>query len=102
MLIMMVYVHVKPEYVEAFKQASIQNATNSIREPGVIRFDVVQETGDATRFALIEIYKGPEDIASHRETAHYKAWKEVAEPMMAEARTRTEYVPVFPPADQWK
>jgi quinol monooxygenase YgiN len=78
------------------------NAENSLKEPGIIRFDVIQQTNDPTRFALIEIYRTAEAPASHRETSHYKLWKETVEPMMAEARTRLEYSPVYPAAMDWK
>ena len=102
MLIVMVYAHVKPEFIDAFKMASIQNASNSVKEPGVARFDVIQQTDDPTRFILIEIYKDADAPAQHRKTTHYLAWREAVEPMMAEARTRAEYSPVFPSAENWK
>jgi autoinducer 2-degrading protein len=101
-LIMIVAIHVKPEFVEAFKQASIQNATHSIQEAGIIRFDVIQQNDDPARFALIEVYRDAADTARHKETAHYKAWKEAAEPMMAEPRTRSEYSTVFPSVEEWR
>lgn len=102
MQIVIVYIHVKPGFEEAFKRASIENARNSIKEPGIVRFDVIQQTDDASRFALVEIYRTADAPASHKETAHYKLWKETAEPMMAEERTRVSYSPVFPPAEDWK
>ncbi|HEX7433485.1 MAG TPA: antibiotic biosynthesis monooxygenase [Anaerolineaceae bacterium] len=102
MLIVIVNVHVKPGFEEAFKQASIQNAENSLKEPGIARFNVIQQTADPARFALIEIYREPDAIARHKETAHYKAWKEAVEPIMAEPRTRGEFSPVFLPAEDWK
>ncbi len=102
MLIMIVAIHIKPEYVEAFKQASVLNAIQSIKEAGVVRFDVIQQNDDPTRFALVEVYRDGEDTAKHKETAHYKAWKEAAEPMMAEPRTRAEYSPVFPAIEGWR
>ncbi len=101
MIIMIVNVHVKPGLEETFKEASIKNASNSVKEPGVIRFDLIQQITDPTRFALVEIYKDAAAQASHRESAHYLAWREVAEPMMAEPRTRAEYSPIFPTEPDW-
>lgn len=95
MYIVHVHVHVKPEFVEAFKEATLENARNSVQEPGVVRFDVIQQADDPTRFVLVEVYRTPEDPAKHRETAHYNRWRELAEPMMAEPRTRVVYQEVF-------
>ncbi|MCS7010066.1 MAG: antibiotic biosynthesis monooxygenase [Anaerolineales bacterium] len=95
MYIVHVHVHVKPEFVEAFKEITLENARNSIQEPGVVRFDVIQQADDPTRFVLVEIYRTPDDPAKHRETAHYNKWRELAEPMMAEPRTRVIYQDVF-------
>ena len=96
MLIVHVQVHVKPEFVEAFKAASVQNARQSRRESGISRFDVLQQTDDPTRFALVEIYRSAEASAAHKETAHYQAWRDAVAPMMAEARTSTKYADLFP------
>ncbi len=96
MLIVQVFVHVKPDQVEAFKQATVENARNSRKEPGIARFDFFQKNDDPTRFVLVEIYRAPDAPARHRETAHYKKWRELAEPMMAEPRTRAEYTDVLP------
>ncbi len=101
MLIVHVFIHVKEDQVEAFKSATVENARNSIKEKGIIRFDVIQQTDDRTRFVLIEIYRTPEDTALHKETAHYKKWRDEAEPMMSEPRTRIEYVSVFPDEKGW-
>jgi len=102
MLIVIVNVHVKPGFEEAFKQASIHNAENSLKEPGIARFNVIQQTADPARFALIEIYRNPDAINRHKETAHYKAWKDAVEPLMAEPRTRSEFSPVFLAAEEWE
>jgi autoinducer 2-degrading protein len=91
MYIVQVYIHIKPEYIEAFKEASIDNA----------RFDVIQQADDPTRFILVEVYRTPEDPAKHKETAQYNQWREIAEPMMAEARTRTIFSNVFPSDPNW-
>jgi autoinducer 2-degrading protein len=95
-LAVIVYVHVLPESVEAFRAASLSNATASIREPGVVRFDVMQESSDPTRFVLFEVYRGQEGAAAHKQTAHYQAWRNAVAPMMAEPRTSKSYATVTP------
>jgi len=101
MLVVLVHVHVKPECVEAFKQASVANARNSILEPGIARFDVVQGADDPTRFVLIEAYRTPEATALHKETAHYKIWRDTVAEMLAEPRTRVKYLNVYPEDEEW-
>jgi len=96
MLEVHVFVRVKPEAVEAFKAASIENARNSIKEPGITRFDVIQQQDDPTRFVLVEIYRSVEANQKHKETAHYAAWRDAVAPMMAEPRTSIKYTAVFP------
>ncbi len=97
MLVVHVHVNVKPEFVEAFKQASIENARASLREPGVARFEVMQHAEDPARFILVEAYRTNEAPAQHKETAHYAAWRDAVAPMMAEARTSVKYRNAFPP-----
>ena len=77
MYIVHVFVHVKPEQLAAFKAATIENARNSVQEPGIARFDVIQQADDPTRFVLVEAYRTPDDPALHKETAHYKTWRDV-------------------------
>jgi len=101
MHIVHIHVRVKPEFVEAFKQASIENARHSVQEPGITRFDVIQQADDPTRFILAEVYRTPDAPAQHKETAHYKAWRDKAEGMIAEPRTRAIYSNVFPPDEGW-
>jgi quinol monooxygenase YgiN len=101
MLVVHVHIHVKPENIEAFKKATIQNARQSVQEPGIARFDVVQQQDDPTRFVLIEAYRTPQAPAAHKETRHYATWRDTATPMMAEERTRMMYQSIFPPDDQW-
>ena len=101
MLIVHVNVHVLPDAVEQFKQATVENARNSLKEPGVARFDFVQQEDDPTRFVLVEAYYAPEDAAAHKETAHYQLWRDTVAPMMAEPRTSVKYGEVFPPAENW-
>jgi quinol monooxygenase YgiN len=96
MPIVHVQVQVKPEYLEAFKAATIENAKNSRKEPGIARFDVLQQTDDPTRFVLVEIYRTAEATAAHKETAHYKAWRDAVEPMMACPRSSSKYTDIFP------
>jgi len=101
MYIVHVHVHVKPDQIEAFKAATLENARNSLKEPGIARFDVIQQADDPTRFVLAEVYRTPEDPAKHKETAHYNRWREIAEPMLVEPRTRTIYANVFPADRDW-
>jgi (4S)-4-hydroxy-5-phosphonooxypentane-2,3-dione isomerase len=97
-LAVLVYVHVLPESVDAFRAVSLANAAASMREPGVVRFDVMQEAADPTRFVLFEVYRGQEGAAAHKQTAHYQTWRDVVAPMMAEPRTSKSYATVTPPA----
>jgi quinol monooxygenase YgiN len=101
MHIIIVQIHVKPEFVDSFKDATLENARNSVQEPGVARFDVIQQSDDPTRFELIEVYRTPEDQAKHRETFHYNKWRELAEPMLSEPRTRTTFTNLFPADPDW-
>ena len=91
MLIILVQVHVKSDFVEAFRLASVENARRSLEEPGVARFDVLQQNDDPCRFVLIEAYRNDEAPALHKETAHYAKWREVVAPMMEEPRTSVKY-----------
>ena len=101
MYIVHVFVHVKPDQVEAFKAATLENARNSVQEPGVARFDVIQQQDDPTRFVLVEVYRTPEDPAKHKETAHYAAWRDTALDMMAEPRYALKYDNIFPDDAGW-
>ena len=101
MFVVHVHVHVKPESVEAFKAATVENAHNSVQEPGIARFDVVQELDDPARFVLIEVYRTPDDPAKHKETAHYQTWRDTVADMMAEPRRSVKYSNVIPGEDGW-
>jgi autoinducer 2-degrading protein len=101
MLIVHVFVHVKPDQVEAFRAASIENARNSVQEPGIARFDVIQQQDDPTRFVLVEVYRTSDDPARHKETVHYQKWRDTASEMMAEPRTSVKYANVFPDEQGW-
>ena len=96
MLIVHVHVHVKPEFVEAFKRATVENAGNSVREPGIARFDVIQQVDDPTRFILVEVYRSQEATVKHKETAHYAKWRDTVADMMAEPRTSVKFGNIFP------
>ncbi len=101
MYIVHVFVHVKPGSVEAFKVATLANARNSVQEPGIARFDVVQQLDDPTRFVLVEVYRTEADTGKHKETAHYATWREAVADMMAEPRSSIKYANVFPSDEGW-
>ena len=96
MLCVHINVHVKPESVEAFKQATLANARESIKEAGIARFDVIQQQDDPTRFVFIEAYRTADAPAAHKETKHYQTWRDTVAPMMAEPRASTKFTNVFP------
>ena|SRR5579859_4566492 len=91
MLIVHVQVQVKPEFIETFKQATLANARQSIKEPGIARFDFMQEQDDPSRFLLVEVYRDLEASAAHKETTHYKVWRDTVAPMMAMPRASVRY-----------
>jgi len=101
MHILVVNIRVKPEAAEEFRRLTLENARHSIHEPGVARFDVLQQQDDPTRFTLIEVYRTPDDPGRHKETAHYQAWAEAAGPLMAEPRTRAFFTNLFPGDERW-
>lgn len=101
MQIVLVHVHVRPEFVEAFKQAAIENASNSVKEAGIARFDVIQQIDDPTKFILIEVYKTAHAQVVHKETAHYRRWRDTVEEMMAEPRQGIKYSNIFPADENW-
>lgn len=101
MLIVHVRAQVKPESIEAFKAATLENAQQSVREPGIARFDVMQHTDDPTRFLLVEAYRTPDAPAKHKETAHYAKWRDTVAPMMAVPRFSEKFENVFPADAQW-
>ena len=101
MFIVQVHVQVKSESVEAFRTATLENAKNSVQEPGIARFDVLQQQDDPTRFVLVEVYRTLEDPARHKETDHYKAWRDSVADLMAEPRSSVKYDNVFPEDTDW-
>ena len=102
MLVVHVHVHVKPECVDEFIEATIENASNSLQEHGVARFDVIQQKDDSAKFILVEVYRTEDDPARHKETAHYKVWRETVESMMAEPRTSVKFENLFPYDEGWE
>jgi (4S)-4-hydroxy-5-phosphonooxypentane-2,3-dione isomerase len=101
MQIVHVHVQVKPELIEAFRQLTVENARNSVREPGIARFDVIQDASNPAHFVLVEIYRNSDAPAQHRATAHYQKWRDAVDEMMAEPRTRTQFLNVFPDDEGW-
>jgi quinol monooxygenase YgiN len=101
MLAVHVDVHVKPNQIEAFQRATVDNARNSVEEPGIARFDVMQRTDDPARFVLVEVYRTAEAVAAHKETAHYQTWRDAVRPMMAEPRSSVTYATIFPLDEEW-
>lgn len=102
MQIVHVHVRVKPDCIEAFKAASLANARASVQEPGIARFDVVQQSDDPTRFVLVEVYRTAAAPAAHKETAHYATWRDAVAPMMAEPRSSVKFANVFPDDTGWQ
>lgn len=101
MLVVHVQVLVKPEWVEAFREATLENARQSVREPGVARFDVMQQRDDTTRFVLVEAYRTEAAAVQHKETAHYLKWRDSVAPMMAAPRTSVKFENLFPDDQGW-
>ncbi|HAX43944.1 MAG TPA: antibiotic biosynthesis monooxygenase [Bryobacteraceae bacterium] len=101
MLIVHVHVHVRAEAVEAFIDATLTNARASVQEPGIARFDLIQQTDDPQRFLLQEVYRTPGAPAAHKETAHYALWRDTVAPMMASPRTAVRYENLFPEDARW-
>jgi (4S)-4-hydroxy-5-phosphonooxypentane-2,3-dione isomerase len=101
MLIVHVHISVKPEAVEAFRLASLENSRKSLEEPGIARFDVLQEEGNPTHFVLVEAYRTAEAPAKHKETEHYAKWRDTVADMMAEPRKSVRYSNIAPGDEGW-
>ncbi len=101
MLVVHVQVRVKPEGIVAFKEATLQNARQSLREPGIARFDVLQQAEDPTRFVLVEVYRTAEAPAQHKATPHYQLWRDTVAPLMAEPRQSVKLTNLFPDDRGW-
>ena len=102
MYIVHVFVHVKKDYVEEFKTVTTENAKESILEPGIVRFDIVQQHDDPTKFVLIEVYRSFEDPAKHKLTEHYLRWRDAVSHMMEEPRASVKFFNVFPEDEGWE
>lgn len=102
MFVVHVFVHVKAEFVEAFKTATVENARASLQEPGVARFDVIQQQDDPARFVLVEVYRDESATTAHKDTAHYATWRDTVSDMMAEPRRSIKYWNVFPGDNGWE
>jgi autoinducer 2-degrading protein len=96
MLVVHVHVRVVPSRVEAFLEATSANARASVQEPGVVRFDVIQDRADAAHVVLVEVYRDADAAAAHKETAHYATWRDTVAEMMAQPRASTTFSAVFP------
>jgi len=96
MFIVLVDVQVKAECVADFLAATRENARQSLEEPGIARFDVLQQEDDPARIVLVEVYRTPEDSARHKETAHYQVWRDTVEPMMAVPRSSRKFSNFYP------
>ena len=96
MFVVHIFVQAKSEYIEEFKKICVENAQNSVQEPGIKRFDVLQQSDDPTRFVLVEAYLDENGVAQHKQTVHYNKWRQVAEKMIVGERTRVRYTPVWP------
>jgi quinol monooxygenase YgiN len=101
MYIVCVTVHVTPEHVQSFIEATLENARGSRREPGNVRFDVLRAESDPAQFFLYEVYREKEDFARHQQTPHYLKWKETVAPWMAVPRQGVRHVSLFPPDPDW-
>jgi quinol monooxygenase YgiN len=101
MFIVHVFIHVKPKCVPDFKAATLANVQNSLQEEGIARFDFLEQLDDPNRFVLVEVYRQPEDAVKHKETAHYAAWRDTVEHMMAEPRSSMKYSNIAPADSGW-
>jgi autoinducer 2-degrading protein len=101
MYVVSVTVQVKPEHVAAFLEASLENARQTRREPGNVRFDVSRAEEDVGRFLLYEVYRTKNDFASHQQTAHYLKWREAVAPWMAQPRQGVRHHSLFPPETEF-
>jgi autoinducer 2-degrading protein len=101
MHVVIVHIHVKPEFIDSFRAATIENAQNSIQEPGIARFDFIQSADDPVRFVLVEAYHTPADADAHKTTSHYLKWRDTVAEMMAEPRQGVKYYSIYPPPEGW-
>ncbi len=97
MLVVHVHVHIRPERAEDFLAATVVNARASLAEPGVLRFDVIQDDADPSHVVLTEVYGDADAAAAHKATLHYATWRDTVAEMMAQPRASTKFSVVFPP-----
>lgn len=103
MVVTSVMVQVKPDAITRFIEATVKNHEASVREPGNLRFDVLQSAEDPSRFMLYEAYQSDEDAAAHKTTPHYLEWKKAVEPWMQKPREGVPYAVICPlEKDKWK
>ncbi|MGC1242330.1 MAG: antibiotic biosynthesis monooxygenase [Chryseosolibacter sp.] len=96
MIVTIVHVYVKPEFVQAFIEVTRDNHEQSVKEPGNLRFDILQDAGDPGKFVLYEAYESEQDVAAHKETAHYAKWRDTVENWMAKPREGIKHKLIFP------
>ena len=101
LLVVHVHCHVRPDHVADFRAASISNARASVQEPGIARFDIIEDREDPCHFVLLEVYRNADAPAAHKETGHYQAWRDTVAPMMAKPRTSQKFVNTFPDDTEW-
>ncbi len=101
MIVVHVHVHVKAGLTDAFMRATVRNAVESVKEPGIARFDVVRMVDDDARFVLVEAYRSADAVVAHKATPHYAAWRDEVADMMAEPRSSVKLTNVFPPDSDW-
>jgi len=101
MQIVHVLVQVKHDFIEDFIAATLKNASESVREAGVARFDVLQQEDDPSRFLLVEVYRSSEAPVAHKSTEHYARWRDEVATMMAEPRSSVKFSNIFPNDDEW-
>jgi (4S)-4-hydroxy-5-phosphonooxypentane-2,3-dione isomerase len=101
MLVVHVHISVKPECVAAFQEATVANARESLKEPGIARFDFAQQTDAPTHFVIVEAYRNAEAPGRHKETRHYQIWRDAVAIMMAEPRVSVKFTSLHPPDENW-
>jgi quinol monooxygenase YgiN len=101
MYVVCVNLRVKPDKVEEFLARTIENASNSRKEPGCLRFDVLRHDTEPDRFLLHEVYRTPEDFKAHQAEPHYFRWRDTVPDLLAEPRSGVKYVNVYPADEDW-
>ncbi len=99
MIVTCVYVHVKPDAVDAFINATISNHSETVKEDGNIRFDFIQQADDPSRFMIYEVFESEDAVAKHKKTSHYLTWRDSVADFMAESRQGIRYK-IIEPSDR--